>query len=125
MMVAVENVRLELEGMTCASCAARIEKKLNKLDGVEALVNFGTEVATVSFDPARVRVEELIAAVDAIGYGAAVPRPAADAARAGDAAAAQQQLFRRLLFSIVLSVPLVLFAMVGPTRFDGWEWVAL
>src|SRR5437867_8278405 len=100
------NVRLELEGMTCASCAARIEKKLNMLDGVEATVNFATEVATVSFDPARVRVEELINVVQAIGYGAAVPRAAAVSAHAGDMPPEQIWLLRRLVLSIVLSLPL-------------------
>ena len=61
---APERVELEIGGMTCASCAARIEKKLNKLDGVEAAVNYASEQASVSFDPARVKMEELVAAVD-------------------------------------------------------------
>ena len=60
-----ETLRLDVEGMTCASCAARIERKLNKLDGVEATVNYATEAASVSFDPASVSVDDLIATVEA------------------------------------------------------------
>src|SRR2546425_12588764 len=75
------EIRLELEGMTCASCAARIEKKLNKLDGVEATVNFATEQATVHCDT-DVPVEELVAAVESAGYGAR--RVAASNARGHD-----------------------------------------
>ena len=67
-----ERVQLELSGMTCASCAARIERKLNKLDGVEATVNFATEEATVSFDASRVCVDDLIRSVEAAGYGASL-----------------------------------------------------
>src|SRR5213592_2286784 len=67
------EIRLELEGMTCASCAARIEKKLNKLDGVEATVNFATEQANVRYDATRVNLEQLVAAVEGVGYAAALP----------------------------------------------------
>jgi Cu+-exporting ATPase len=73
-----KEVRLELEGMTCASCAARIEKKLNKLAGVEATVNFATEQATVHCDP-ETRVEQLVAAVESVGYGAHPAQPAQEA----------------------------------------------
>src|SRR6266567_1582992 len=76
------TLRLELEGMTCASCAARIEKKLNRLDGVEATVNFATEQATVQCD-AEVPVEQLVAAVESAGYGAR-PARAMHAGRTGD-----------------------------------------
>ena len=69
-----ERVDLELAGMTCAGCATRIERTLNKLDGVEATVNYATEGAAVRFDPGRIGVEKVIAAVEAIGYGAALPR---------------------------------------------------
>ncbi|HXH97549.1 MAG TPA: heavy metal-associated domain-containing protein, partial [Gaiellaceae bacterium] len=70
------RVELALEGMTCASCAVRIEKRLNKLDGVAATVNFATEQAAVSFDPAQVSVDELLAAVEAAGYHASLPHEA-------------------------------------------------
>ena len=70
-----QELRLDLEGMTCASCAARIEKRLNRLDGVEATVNFATEQATVHCEPS-VSVDELVGAVSAAGYGAHVAAPA-------------------------------------------------
>src|SRR5512144_2203424 len=71
------RVELAVGGMTCASCAARIEKKLNRLDGVTASVNFATETATVHFDPASVSTADLVATVEATGYTAQVPSPAA------------------------------------------------
>ena len=74
-----EEVTLDLEGMTCSSCAARIERKLNTLDGVEASVNYATEQAAVSFDATRVAVEALVGAVEAAGYGAALPGAVGDA----------------------------------------------
>ena len=78
-----ETLRLDVEGMTCASCAARIERKLNKLDGVEATVNYATEAASVSFDPASVSVDDLIATVEATGYHAALPSDVAETPDAG------------------------------------------
>src|SRR5436305_12248969 len=78
-------LRLELDGMTCASCATRIEKKLNKLDGVEATVNFATEQATVRCD-VDTPVEQLVAAVESTGYGARAARPAHEAQDATDEA---------------------------------------
>ncbi len=120
------RTRLELEGMTCASCAARIERRLNKLDGVEATVNFATEEAAVSFDPARARVEELIAAVESIGYGASLPRAHDSHDSHGSGSAPNQRaLLRRLTASAALSLPLVLLAMVPPLQFGGWEWLSL
>ena len=74
-----ERVDLALEGMTCAACATRIERKLNKLDGVEAAVNFATERAAVRFDPGQVRVDELIGAVEAAGYHAKLAEEAGEA----------------------------------------------
>ncbi len=114
-----QRLRLDVEGMTCASCAARIERKLNRLDGVDATVNYATEEAAVSFDPAAVSVDDLIATVEAIGYRAALP---SDVAEAPDAARAVRT---RLAVAAVLTAPLVLLAMVPPLRFDGWEWLAL
>ena len=120
---APERIRLEIGGMTCASCAARVERRLNKLDGVEAAVNYATEEAAVSFDPARVDVEALIGAVEATGYRAALPRPAPDAGRAGEKEA--RRLRARLIVAALLSAPLVVLTMVPPARFAGWEWAAL
>jgi len=114
-----ERVQLEIEGMTCASCATRIEKKLNKLDGVEATVNYATEEAAVSFDPAQVDTDALIAAVEAAGYHAALPSDVVTGADPG------RLLRRRLQVAVILSVPLAMLAMIPPLQFSGWEWVAL
>jgi Cu+-exporting ATPase len=116
---AYETVDLELTGMTCASCANRIERKLNKLDGVHATVNYATERARVDH-PAGVPVERLIEAVEAAGYAARPHLPAAV-----EGADALASLRRRLLVSAVLSVPVLLVAMVPPLHVAGWPWVAL
>ncbi len=116
-----EEVRLDLEGMTCASCAARIEKKLNELDDVEATVNLATEQATVR-SPRSVSVDELVEAVESAGYGA---RPAAPAHEVHEHDEPLAALKRRLRLAVVLTVPVALLAMVSPFQFSGWEWVAL
>jgi Cu+-exporting ATPase len=109
-------VDLELEGMSCASCATHIEKSLNRLDGVEASVNLATEQAAVRYDEGLVGIDDLIAAVESAGYGASVERAGEkEGARVG----------ARLLAAAVLTAPLVLLAMTPPLQFDGWEWVAL
>jgi P-type Cu+ transporter len=115
-----ERVDLEIAGMTCAGCATRIERKLNKLEGVDATVNYATEGAAVRFDPGRIDVERVIAAVEAIGYDAALPRETTDET----AARVSESLRRRLLVAAVLSTPLALLAMVPPLQFSGWEWLA-
>jgi P-type Cu+ transporter len=122
---ASERVRLEIEGMTCASCAARIEKKLNRLDGVAASVNYATEEAAVSFDPARVPLGQLISTVEKIGYGAALARAAMDATQADSPDDAASVIRRRLIPAAVLTAPLALLALVPPLQFSGWEWLAL
>jgi len=114
------EVRLELEGMTCASCAARIERKLNKLDGVEATVNFATEQATVRSE-SSVEVEALIAAVESAGYGAHEAGPS-EGHHHGEALGVLRQ---RLVVATLLTVPLTLLALVPPLQFTGWGWVAL
>src|SRR5262245_8850814 len=113
-----KDVRLDLEGMTCASCAARVERTLNKLDGVEATVNFATEQASVRCDP-DVSVQRLVAAVEAVGYGA---HPAGGHHHDEEPVAV---LRRRLTLAIALSLPVALLAMVPQLQFSGWEWVAL
>ena len=118
-----ERVDLELSGMTCAGCATRIERTLNKLDGVEATVNYATEGAAVCFDPGRIGVEKVIAAVEAIGYGAALPGTAADTTQDDAAESAARWLRRRLLVATVLSVPLTVL-VAPPVQFSGWEWLA-
>src|SRR3954470_10308072 len=74
------RVELPIEGMTCASCAGRVEKSLNRMEGVEATVNFATERATVEFDPAQIDPEPLLGAVRSVGYSAALPGPAGEEA---------------------------------------------
>jgi Cu+-exporting ATPase len=115
---APERIRLDLEGMTCASCATRIEKKLSRVDGVEVCsVNYATEEAAVAYDPQLVEVDDLIHAVEAAGYGAHLHGAVAETDASG-------LLLKRLLVATVLTVPLVLLAMVPPLQFTGWEWVA-
>src|SRR5881409_3827618 len=104
------EVRLDLEGMTCASCAARIERKLNRLDGVEATVNFATEQATVHCGPS-VPTEQLLSAVEAAGYRAH-PARAADDGEHHHQDGALRVLTRRLALAIVLTIPVALLAMV-------------
>jgi P-type Cu+ transporter len=115
---APSRVRLQIGGMSCASCAARVEKKLNRLDGVDASVNYATELASISFDPRRQKLDELIEAVEATGYSAALP------VEDGSSVDAVRPLRVRLLASIALTIPLVLLAAVPPFQFGGWEWVA-
>src|SRR5438309_4240105 len=115
------EVRLDLEGMTCASCAARIEKKLNELDGVEATVNFATEQATVRSD-SGLSVDALVEAVESAGYGAGPAMPAHEAHHRDEPL---KVLNRRLALAVVLTVPVALLAMVSSLQFAGWEWVAL
>ncbi len=125
------SVRLDITGMTCASCAMRIEKRLNKLPGVEATVNYATEQANVRFD-ATVTPTALIDAVTAIGYGATLPgppRPLANSAAPLDirSTADRQvgELRQRLLVSAALSIPVLLLSMIPAFQFDNWQWLAL
>jgi P-type Cu+ transporter len=112
--------------MTCASCATQIEKRLNKLDGVTATVNFATEAARVSF-PETLTVVELIAVVERTGYTAALPAPrrAADGAESAEAGPLGRELRRRLIASATLAVPVAVLAMVPALDFPGWQWVSL
>ena len=111
-------VDLAIGGMTCASCAARIEKRLNKLPGVDATVNFASDHAAVVFDPALASVEEMIGAVESAGYTANLP----EAVTEEDPARPYR---RRLVVAVALSIPLAIFAWVGVLRPPGWEWVSL
>ena len=121
------SVELEIGGMTCASCAARIEKKLNKLDGVTATVNFATETARVSF-PATVGPDELIATVEQAGYTAALPAPV-QPGPTGESPAGEPDetaaLRQRLLVSLALAAPVVVMAMVPAAQFRYWQWASL
>ena len=115
---------LELTGMTCAACANRIEKKLNRLDGVTATVNYATEKANVSFDPSVASPDALIAAVESIGYGALLPAPVGEE-RADPALARIADLQRRLIVAIALGVPVLLISMIPALQFRSWQWVVL
>ncbi|WP_395297079.1 heavy metal translocating P-type ATPase [Kitasatospora hibisci] len=126
------EVELRIGGMTCASCAARIEKRLNRMDGVTATVNYATEKAKAVVD-GGVGAADLIAAVEAAGYTAAVPRTesaepaggptdgAPDGGRPDDLAPLRQ----RLTTALVLAVPVVAMAMVPALQFDNWQWLSL
>ncbi|MCF8558042.1 MAG: heavy metal translocating P-type ATPase, partial [Candidatus Nanopelagicales bacterium] len=116
------TVDLEIEGMTCSSCAARIEKKLNRMPGVEATVNYATEKAHVVL-PVGTSVDDAIAVVQATGYAATLPAPSGgdDRVAMDDVAA----LRRRVLITAILSIPVVAMAMVPVLQFDYWQWVSL
>ncbi|HEX6601955.1 MAG TPA: heavy metal translocating P-type ATPase, partial [Solirubrobacterales bacterium] len=118
-----QRLELPVEGMTCSSCAGRVEKSLNQLEGVEATVNFATERASVEFDPAQVAPEDLVEAVAGVGYSASLPASAGeDEAPAADPTA---ELRQRLIFSAALSLPVLLLAMIEPLQFRNWQWLSL
>jgi Cu+-exporting ATPase len=118
-------VDLEIDGMTCASCAAHIERGLNRLDGVEATVNFATETAHIQA-PDGVDPQLLVAAVEAAGYTAALPKPpqAPEAAPPpiGDAT---DSLRQKVLIAGLLTLPVLLMAMIPDLQFDNWQWLSL
>ncbi len=119
-----ESVELTIDGMTCASCAARIEKKLNKLDGVSASVNYATESAHVSVTDPAVDTETLISTVEKLGYSAALPR--LDAEPPAAALDPETAMWRqRLLVSGALALPVLLMSMIPALQFDNWQWLAL
>ena len=120
----MSRLELPIEGMTCSSCAGRVEQRLNELDGVEATVNFATERASVSFDPERVVAEQLLDAVEGAGYAASLPTATAgqDEPPAPDPSA---DLRRRLVVAVVLSLPVFLLSMIEPLQFRNWQWLAL
>ena len=120
--MSIQRLDLPIEGMTCAACAVRVEKKLNKLDGVSAAVNYATERASVAFDAATVSPEQLVAAVESAGYGASLP--GGEAVEEVDRTPTDG-LRRRLILSAVLTLPVLALAMIPPLRFQGWEWVSL
>ncbi|MET9400263.1 heavy metal translocating P-type ATPase [Kitasatospora sp. NPDC002965] len=127
-----ERVELSIGGMTCAACAARIEKKLNRMDGVEATVNYATEKARVDYAPG-VTVADLIATVENTGYTAELPPPPVAApatpttgtgASAAGAPPPADPLLDRLLISAVLTVPVAMLSMIPSLQFTNWQWLA-
>jgi Cu+-exporting ATPase len=128
-----QRIDLDIGGMTCASCAARIEKRLNELPDVEATVNYATEKASVEYG-GDVDIDALVAQVAAAGYRAAPPRVAApathdhgahDEASGDDHGHEEDRARERLLLSSVLTVPVVAMAMVPALQFDSWQWLSL
>jgi P-type Cu+ transporter len=127
------EIELEIGGMTCASCAARVEKKLNRMDGVTATVNYATEKARVSYG-AGTSVADLVATVERTGYTAAEPAPPPEPAAEAEEAAAHGPaqttadetagLRRRLLGSAALAVPVIVLAMVPAWQFTYWQWLS-
>jgi Cu+-exporting ATPase len=119
------RVELDIEGMTCASCANRIERKLNKLDGVDATVNFATEKARVSAD-ARISDQQLVAAVESAGYRAHVPAPEEPEPQpTGRTDEGLSGLRHRLLVSLALTVPVIAMSMIPALQFRYWQWACL
>jgi len=118
-----ERLELPITGMTCASCANRIERKLNKLDGVTATVNYATETAYVEHE-AGLGAEQLIDAVQAAGYQAALPATDTETDQTAEADPAAR-LRNRLIISALLSVPVLLISMIPALQFDNWQWLSL
>ncbi len=117
------HVELPIAGMTCASCAVRVERRLNDLEGVSATVNFATEKATVDYDPTLVDADRLAGAVESAGYRA-VPPPEAKQTEE-PAPDDTTSLRQRLVISTLLAAPVLVLSMVPPLQFDNWQWLAL
>ncbi len=125
---------LAITGMTCASCAHRIETRLNHIDGVEASVNYATEIAHVRYDPAQVAPADLVEAVSAVGYAAqpvltpgvgAPERSGSSVATGIDAPDPLLELRQRVVICAVLTVPTLVLSMVPAAQFDNWQWLVL
>jgi len=119
------HVEMQIGGMTCASCAARIEKKLNKIDGVTATVNFATEKASVDY-AGDVSPDQLVATIQDAGYSAELPKPATqDDSVEHDEEDPTASLRQRLLISLALTLPVVAMAMIPALQFTNWQWLSL
>ena len=120
---AVTEVDLDITGMTCASCAARVEKKLNRMPGVIATVNYGTDRAHIAL-PEGTSIDDAIATIEATGYTAQRPRVEFDHEHAHDDPELRD-LRRRVTISAILTAPVVALAMIPPLQFDYWQWISL
>ncbi len=121
-----QRLELPVQGMTCASCANRIERRLNKLEGVTATVNYATEKAAVEFDADQVDTDDLIGAVEAAGYRAALPSAGGTEEAQEDADERHLRTLRgRLIGAAALSIPLLLISMIPALQFEYWQWLAL
>ena len=116
--VAVQTIELDVQGMTCASCASRIEKKLNRLEGVNATVNYATEKATVHAGKATT-AQTLIDTIEKTGYHATLPTESPR-----DPDLELRQLRRRLIICAVLSLPVIMISMVPAWQFPWWQWLS-
>jgi len=123
MNATTEHVELPISGMTCASCANRVERNLNQLEGVSATVNYATEKARVEFDRETVAPEQLVDAVQAAGYTAVLPEAATQAPEAETDEAGL--LRRRVVVSVLLSIPTLVLSMIPALQFDNWQWLSL
>ncbi|MEU6020895.1 heavy metal translocating P-type ATPase [Micromonospora sp. NPDC047134] len=121
---ATNQIELSIGGMTCAACAARIEKKLNRLEGVQASVNYATEKASVSY-PESLTPQDLIATVEKTGYQARLPEPPAAEATGEEPVDELRSLRTRLWVSVALAVPVIVLAMVPAWQFTYWQWLSL
>ena len=116
------SVELLIGGMTCASCANRVEKKLNRMEGVTATVNYATEKAKVTFADG-ISTDDLVATVEATGYTASLPTlPVADSPEPADEL---KPLRERLIASIALALPVIALGMIPALQFDFWQWASL
>ena len=121
-----DPVVLAVTGMTCAACAARIEKKLNKIDGVSATVNYATSKATVLHENGTTKVDSFIKTIEDLGYGAVAPKIEEGESTAEIATEAHLiDIRRRLVVSAICALPVMLMSMIRPLQFDGWQWVSL
>ena len=119
------HLELPITGMTCASCANRIERKLNKLDGVTATINYATETAAVEYDPANVAPDALVGAVEAAGYQALLPSTNQDSNPAAEGDDPTRPLLQRLIICALLALPVLAMSMISPLQFDNWQWLSL
>jgi Cu+-exporting ATPase len=123
----IQQVQLAIGGMTCASCAARVEKRLNRLDGVTATVNYATEIAMVTY-PTKLSPDDLVAQVESVGYPATLPAVAGPGSNGENAAKDDdptRTLRQRLLGSLTLAVPVIFISMIPALQFRNWQWLAL
>jgi Cu+-exporting ATPase len=122
----LERLDMPIVGMTCASCAGRIEKRLNLLDGVRASVNYATERASVTYAPAKLTAAELVATIEQAGYTATLPpreQPGGEGALPARRPGARLRL--RLIFAAAASLPLLALGMIPALQFDSWQWLSL
>jgi Cu+-exporting ATPase len=125
MAVTTDHVDLPITGMTCASCANRIERRLNDLDGVTASVNYATEKASVEFDATAVQPADLLVAVQSAGYDAVLPSAEGAAPTDDERDDETAPLRRRLLITAPLALVVLLLSMISALQFDNWQWLAL